>query len=54
MIRERPQNLMNTSNMDDSKGDEGGLLGLPETETELDVSLGNRTLCGGSVRGNRN
>ena len=51
MIRERPQNLMNTSNMDDSKGDEGGLLGLPETETELDVSLVNRDTLWGVSKG---
>ena len=41
IIRERPQNKIPTTNAaNDSKTEdvEGGLMGLPETETELDVS----------------
>ena len=40
IIRERPQTLPSMS-ADDKPGEEieGGLLGLPETETELDVSF---------------
>ena len=39
VIRERPQ-AMPSMSADDKSGEEieGGLLGLPETETELDVS----------------
>ena len=39
VIRERPNTMTLTANLDDKTKDEleGGLLGLPETETELDV-----------------
>jgi len=39
VIRERPNTMSLTANLDDKAKDEleGGLLGLPETETELDV-----------------
>lgn len=39
IIRERPQTMTATSGMDGEKAEdmEGGLLGLPETETELEV-----------------
>ena len=41
IIRERPQTIQPNLSTDDKTGEEieGGLLGLPETETELDVSL---------------
>jgi nuclear inhibitor of protein phosphatase 1 len=40
-IRERPQSMQTGINDDDKMNDEkeGGLLGLPETETELDVGI---------------
>ena len=40
IVRERPQTAVSSIN-DDRKGDEteGNLLGLPETETELDVII---------------
>ena len=42
VIRERPQTIAPTVPSDDKMGEEieGGLLGLPETETELDVGTG--------------
>lgn len=41
VIRERPQTLLPNLNSDDKSGEEieGGLLGLPETESELDVCI---------------
>ena len=40
VIRERPQ-MPTSMQSDDTKGDEieGGLLGLPETESELEVNM---------------
>ena len=40
IIRERPQTMQASAGFEDRLGDEveGGLLGLPETENELDVS----------------
>ena len=57
VIRERPQAM--TSALEDGGTDEveGGLLGLPETETELDVSIlssfGKRLSCSSSCNRNK-
>ena len=37
IIRERPQNSVTSMTLDEREEVDGGLLGLPETETELEV-----------------
>lgn len=39
IVRERPNNLSKSITDDTGEEVEGGLLGLPETETELEVTL---------------
>ena len=39
IIRERPNSLIPGLGDDKGEDTEGGLLGLPETESELDVSI---------------
>ena len=50
IIRERPQTIQHNLTTDEKTGEEieGGLLGLPETETELDVSV---TMWAGGMEG---